>query len=114
MRASSKPCEPVTPTTASCSGFLISRATADQRFNFFLEGLAGFFVRRNDKNGVIARDGAGGFRKCGGVDGGGERLRAAGRRFQDEQILRGANVLKELAESASKRGQAVGFFRESG
>src|SRR6266851_2587961 len=93
----------------------MSGAAAHQRFDPFLERLSGFFVGSDDQDGVVAGDGAGGFRKFGSIDSGGEGLRASGRRFQDEQIYRGANVQKELAERASQRRQAVvGFLRQRG
>src|SRR5258708_18872700 len=103
---------------ASCSGFLIlvrpRSGSTHQRFNFFLERFAGLFVGRNDQDGVIASDGASGLWKFGGVHCGGERLRAAGGRLQDKEILRGPNVGKKFAEGTSQGRQAVGFFRERG
>src|SRR5438552_14798842 len=48
------------------------------------------FRSRNDQDGVVPGNGSGDFREFSGIDGGGQRLRAAGRSFQHEKILRPA------------------------
>src|SRR5208282_5927945 len=68
----------------------------------------------DDQHGVIARDSAGDLRKFGAVNGGGERLRAAGRRFEDEHVHGGANIAQELGESVGQLRQRSGVLRQGG
>jgi len=84
------------------------------RFDFLLECHAGFPAGGDDEDGVVSRNGAGDFRKFGCVHGGGKRLSAAGRRFENEKIFRRANVEKKFAKGAGERRKGRGFFRDRG
>src|SRR5258705_6573528 len=84
-----------------------------QGFDLVLEGGASSFVRRNDENGVISRDGASNFRKFRRIHGGSEGLRATGRRFENEKILSRTNVKQELAKRTGERWKRSGLFRKS-
>jgi len=101
-----KPVYPVTPTTASCSGFLIlcdrgaDRLT--QRFNFFLERIRDF-LSAYDQDGSIASDGAAVSGNLAAFHCGGERLRAAGGRLQTRRFSAGRKCRKEIRTRARAR-----------
>ena len=82
MRASSNPVYPVTPTTAMCLRVFSLRPSASMRL---CSDSRDFLFGRDDQHGVIARDGAGDFRKFCAVHRRRQWLRAARRRLQHQQ-----------------------------
>jgi len=79
-----------------------------------LEGFTALAIGSNDEHGIITGDGAGNFRKFSSIHSGRERLRAAGRSFEDQKIFRGTNIEKEFAEGAGQRGHGRNVLRHSG
>jgi hypothetical protein len=82
--------------------------------DFSLEGFASLAAGSDDKDGIVTGDSARNFRKFCAVQCGGKGLRSAGGRLQNEKIFSGANIEKELAESAGKRRHGGNFLGRSG
>src|SRR5262249_44080150 len=100
--ASSKPVYPVTPTTATWRGSLIS-LFADEGFDFLLQGFASFSMRRDDQDCIVAGNCACDFSKFRSVHGSGQGRPTAGRRLQHEKIFGRSYVQQELRQGPGQR-----------
>ena len=90
----------------------ISHFTRASRFSFCRDS-RDFLSGGDDQHGVVAGNGAGNFGKLGAIDGGGERLGAAGRRFQYEHVHGGANIAQKLRERARQLRQRSRVFGQN-
>ena len=80
----------------------------------FLKRFPGFAAGGNDKNGVVASNGARDFGKFCAIDGRREGLSAAGWSLEDEKVFSGTNVQKEFTKGAGKGRNSGGFLRQAG
>jgi hypothetical protein len=82
------------------------------RLDFFLERFAALAVGGDDQNGVVTGNGAGDLGKFCTVNGGGKGLRAARRSFENEEILRWADIEEKFTKRASEGRKRGALLRQ--
>lgn len=97
-RASSAPAYPLTPATAIRGDDELSLELANEDFHSILESLRLLAIRADNKNGIVARDGADHLRPVLIIDACGYRLSAASCGDDDEEVCRGSNFQTKAAE----------------